>query len=116
MRLFPKPVPVRGPETVQAKKITHFGTSDNPGLPESSLVREVSEKAPRLGLESSPAKRVNWWKEPVSAVFLAIARHSRLVSYRFILSRLLMVFGSFRGTNRGTSRLVPRVPMSASRS
>ena len=52
MRLFPEAVPVqRTKNGAGQKKFTHFGTSDNSVLTESSLVREVSEKAPRLGLE-----------------------------------------------------------------
>ncbi len=50
MRLFPEAVPVRRTGNGAGKKNTHLANQDSL-LTESSVVRQVSEKAPRLGLE-----------------------------------------------------------------
>ena len=50
MRLFPEAIPVRRTRNGANREETH-GTGDDPVLTESSLVREVGEKAPRLGFE-----------------------------------------------------------------
>ena len=51
MRLFPEAVPVRRTKTGSVLREPH-ATGDDSGLTESSLVREVGEKAPRGGLNS----------------------------------------------------------------
>lgn len=50
MRLFPEAVPVQSTGNGAGKKNTHLANQDSL-LTESSVVRQVSEKAPRLGLE-----------------------------------------------------------------
>ncbi len=50
MRLFPEAVPLRRTGNGAGKKNTHLANQDSL-LTESSVVRQVSEKAPRLGLE-----------------------------------------------------------------
>lgn len=50
MRLFPEAVPVRRTKNGAGQEKTHLANQDSV-LTESSLVRQVSEKAPRLGLE-----------------------------------------------------------------
>lgn len=50
IRLFPEAVPVR-PTRNGANRVKPHGIGDDPVLTESSLVREVDEKAPRLGFE-----------------------------------------------------------------
>ena len=50
MRLFPEAVPVLRSKNGTSQEKTHLANQDSV-LTESSLVRQVSEKAPRLGLE-----------------------------------------------------------------
>ncbi len=52
-------------------------------------------------------------KVPVSAVFLVVQHRSRLVLYRRIPSQNIVVFDSFRVTNRVTDLIVTCVVMSS---